>query len=232
MPIVSAGREDPAVGLFAHGDVVVRHGRRRRRWCARATSASRRARASSWRASTAAASSAALMAPGPADGQRADRHAAGHLHDGVAARPGRQRVADSIGTPNTGSGVIAAVMPGRCAAPPAPATMILKARRPARPWRTRTSRSGVRWAETMSASWPTPSASRVAAACRMVAQSDWLPMMMATGLVATGLVVTGLGVGNPGSWGDTTLSKMAKSVLAEGGAARKPPGGGAHSGVR
>jgi hypothetical protein len=28
---------------------------------------------------------------------------------------------DSTGTPNTGSGVIAAVMPGKCAAPPAPA---------------------------------------------------------------------------------------------------------------
>ena len=33
---------------------------------------------------------------------------------------------DSTGTPNTGSVVIAAVMPGRCAAPPAPAMMTLK----------------------------------------------------------------------------------------------------------
>ena len=33
---------------------------------------------------------------------------------------------DSTGTPNTGSGVSAAVMPGRCAAPPAPAMMTLK----------------------------------------------------------------------------------------------------------
>jgi hypothetical protein len=33
---------------------------------------------------------------------------------------------DSTGTPNTGSGVSAAVMPGRCAAPPAPAMITLK----------------------------------------------------------------------------------------------------------
>src|SRR5215203_2682540 len=33
----------------------------------------------------------------------------------------------------------------------------------------------------MRASYPTPSASRVSAACRIVAQSDWLPMMTATG---------------------------------------------------
>ncbi len=34
----------------------------------------------------------------------------------------------STGTPNTGSGVIAAVMPGRCAAPPAPAMMTFRPR--------------------------------------------------------------------------------------------------------
>ena len=33
---------------------------------------------------------------------------------------------DSTGTPNTGSGVSAAIMPGRCAAPPAPAMITLK----------------------------------------------------------------------------------------------------------
>ena len=44
-----------------------------------------------------------------------------------------------------------------------------------------TSRSGVRWAETIRAMKGTPSAASVSAACRMVAQSDWLPMMMATG---------------------------------------------------
>ena len=34
----------------------------------------------------------------------------------------------SIGTPSTGSGVIDAVIPGRCAAPPAPAMTILSPR--------------------------------------------------------------------------------------------------------
>ena len=34
----------------------------------------------------------------------------------------------SIGTPSTGKGVIAATMPGRCAAPPAPATITSRPR--------------------------------------------------------------------------------------------------------
>ena len=86
----------------------------------------------------------------------------------------------SAGTPKAGSGVIDAAMPGRCAPPPAPAIATLKPAAFA-PLAKATSRSGVRWAETMRASWGTPSASSVSAAWRMVAQSDWLPMMMATG---------------------------------------------------
>ena len=39
-------------------------------------------------------------------------------------------------------------------------------------------RSGVRCAETIRASWPTPNASSMCAAACMVPQSDWLPMMM------------------------------------------------------
>ena len=70
---------------------------------------------------------------------------------------------DSTGTPNTGSGVIAAVMPGRWAAPPAPAMMTLKPPRRA-PFAKAKRRSGVRCAETIRASWATPSASRVSAA--------------------------------------------------------------------
>src|SRR5918997_6866443 len=42
----------------------------------------------------------------------------------------------------------------------------------------------------MRASYATPTASRVSAACRMVAQSDWLPMMMATGF--TVMTLSGL----------------------------------------
>lgn len=58
---------------------------------------------------------------------------------------------DSTGTPKTGSDVIAAVMPGRCAAPPAPAITTLKPASRA-PLANETRRSGVRWAETMRAS--------------------------------------------------------------------------------
>src|SRR4051812_42650193 len=43
-----------------------------------------------------------------------------------------------------------------------------------------TRRSGVRWAETIRASYSTSSASSVSAARRMVGQSVWLPMTMAT----------------------------------------------------
>ena len=42
-------------------------------------------------------------------------------------------------------------------------------------------RSGVRCAETIRASWATPSLSSASAAQRIVGQSDWLPMTIATG---------------------------------------------------
>ena len=58
---------------------------------------------------------------------------------------------EGTGTPNTGSVVMAAVMPGRCAAPPAPAMTTLKPAAFA-PLAKATSRSGVRWAETIRAS--------------------------------------------------------------------------------
>jgi len=50
-----------------------------------------------------------------------------------------------------------------------------------------TSRSGVRCAETMRASKPTPSSRSVSAARRIVDQSDWLPMTMAIGLAGAGM---------------------------------------------
>jgi hypothetical protein len=43
--------------------------------------------------------------------------------DSSASRPSRCAPAGVTGTPITGSGVAAATMPGRCAAPPAPAMM-------------------------------------------------------------------------------------------------------------
>src|SRR4051794_39330758 len=73
-------------------------------------------------------------------------------------------------------------MPGRCAAPPAPAMMTLKPAALA-PFAKATIRSGVRCAETIRCSLLTPSAVSVSAANRMVSQSDWLPMMMATAAV-------------------------------------------------
>src|SRR4051794_27982565 len=74
-------------------------------------------------------------------------------------------------------------MPGRWAAPPAPAMMTLKPAALA-PLAKANSRSGVRWAETMRFSQSIPSTASVSAAWRMVSQSDWLPMMMATAVIS------------------------------------------------
>jgi len=82
-------------------------------------------------------------------------------------------------------------MPGKCAAPPAPAMITLKPAALA-PLAKANSRSGVRWAETMRFSDATPSAASVSAAWRMVSQSDWLPMMMAMGAVMRSILF-----GNP-----------------------------------
>ena len=138
-------------------------------------------------ASIGAASSAALTAPGLADRQRADRNARRHLDDGEQAVLAATAPCDSTGTPNTGSGVSAAVMPGRCAAPPAPAMITLK------PAALRALGEIVRGGPACGG--PRRSAPRarrrarraISAACRMVAQSDWLPMMMATGFIAVTL---------------------------------------------
>ena len=85
----------------------------------------RAARAGSDRARIWAASRPALRAPGLADRQRPHRHAGRHLHDGEQGIQAVQRLG-LHGTPSTGSSVSAAVMPGRCAAPPAPAMITLK----------------------------------------------------------------------------------------------------------
>src|SRR5579862_851774 len=86
---------------------------------------------------------------------------------------------DSTGTPNTGKCVFAAVMPGRCAAPPAPA-MMTSMPRPAAPDAYSKSKSGVRCAETTRVSKGTPSAVSVSAAWLIVSQSDFEPMMIPT----------------------------------------------------
>ena len=85
----------------------------------------------------------------------------------------------STGTPSTGSHVWAAIMPGRCAAPPAPAMMTWMPR-PAASLANEAMRSGVRWAETMRDSRGIPKLSNSSTACRMVSQSDLLPITTAT----------------------------------------------------
>src|SRR5690606_18743450 len=93
----------------------------------------------------------------------------------------------STGTPSTGRWVIAATMPGRCAAPPAPAMITLNPSSAA-PLAKVARRSGVRCAETIRASCATPSLSSASAARRMVGQSDWLPMTIATGAVISAIL--------------------------------------------
>ena len=83
---------------------------------------------------------------GPADGQRRHRDAGRHLHDRQQRIEAVQRL-DSTGTPSTGSIVLAAAMPGRWAAPPAPAISTSSPRASADPAYSN-SRSGVRWADT------------------------------------------------------------------------------------
>src|SRR5690348_9549513 len=86
---------------------------------------------------------------------------------------------DSTGTPSTGNTLFDAVIPGRCAAPPAPA-MITSIPRFSAPAAYSNSKSGVRCAETTRISCGTPSSSSVFAACSIVSQSDDEPMMIPT----------------------------------------------------
>ena len=84
----------------------------------------------------------------------------------------------ATGTPSTGTVVMAASMPGKCAAPPAPAMM---ARRPRlwALWAKATMSSGMRCAESTRASKGTPNCWRICTACSMVSQSELEPMTTA-----------------------------------------------------
>ena len=86
---------------------------------------------------------------------------------------------DCTGTPSTGRSVLLAHMPGRCAAPPAPAINTSNPR-PAADAAYSNSKSGVRCALTTRHSCGTPSSANCADACCIVSQSDWLPMIMPT----------------------------------------------------
>ena len=83
------------------------------------------------------------------------------------------------GTPSTGKCVMLATMPGKCAAPPAPA-MMTATPRPAAASAYSTRRLGVRWAETIFASCGTANSTSTSWARIITSQSDWLPMMMLT----------------------------------------------------
>ena len=86
---------------------------------------------------------------------------------------------DSTGTPRTGSGVFAAVMPGRCAAPPAPA-MITPRPRPAADSAYSNRKSGVRCAETTRDLVRHAQHLERRAAWAIVSQSDREPMITPT----------------------------------------------------
>src|ERR1051326_3093265 len=116
----------------------------------------------------------------------------------------------STGTPSTGREVQAAAMPGRWAAPPAPAmiTRNPRSRADAAYWR---SLSGVRCAETIRHSCGTPSAVNVSDACDMVAQSDWLPMMRPTRAMA----ISAGGMPDGGMSGWDTLTGPSGDVVGD-----------------
>ncbi len=89
------------------------------------------------------------------------------------------RVLLSTGTPSTGRLVILAVIPGRCAAPPAPAMITLRPRSLA-VFAYSKSLSGVLCADTILLSYFIFNSSRIRAAPSIVFQSDWEPIMIPT----------------------------------------------------
>src|ERR1700736_819144 len=86
---------------------------------------------------------------------------------------------DCTGTPSTGREVFAAVVPGKCAAPPAPAMMALRPRSRAEAAYSN-SRSGVRCAEITRTSCAIPRRVNVSAAACIVSQSEDDPIMTPT----------------------------------------------------
>src|SRR5258706_9055238 len=89
------------------------------------------------------------------------------------------RALDWTGTPSRGTDVLAAFVPAKCAAPPAPAMMAFRPRSRAVAAYSN-SRSGVRWADTTRTSCAMPRESSTPAAACIVSQSDDDPMMIPT----------------------------------------------------
>lgn len=83
------------------------------------------------------------------------------------------------GTPTTGSVTIAATIPGRCAAPPAPAIMTFNPL-PLASFAKETIRSGVRCADTIVNSKGTLNERRISAAGFMTGRSESEPIIIAT----------------------------------------------------
>ena len=88
----------------------------------------------------------------------------------------------------TGSTVWAATMPGRCAAPPAPA-MITSRPRSTAVVAYSAIHAGVRCADTIADSCGTLNRVSTSSAWRIVSQSDWLPMMTPTSGRGSGMCV-------------------------------------------
>src|SRR5580692_7528428 len=126
---------------------------------------------------------------------------------------------DSTGTPSTGSTVFEAVIPGKCAAPPAPAIITSRPRFSALEAYAKR-RSGVRCAETTRFSCGTPSSARVLATCSIVSQSEDDPMIMPTSGCPPELAPPGLAffarffaIGNQCAGKDRTRSQDAYSTV-------------------
>ena len=90
-----------------------------------------------------------------------------------------RRYFDGTGTPSTGTMVLAAIMPGRWAAPPAPAMIARRPRARALSAYANIS-SGMRCADTTCASYGTPNSLRMATACCITSQSDDEPITTPT----------------------------------------------------
>ena len=118
--------------------------------CRAENSATRRASSTSESARIRAASSPAFFAPAsPMASVPTGMPAGICTMESSESMPFRALL--SIGTPSTGRSVSEAVIPGRCAAPPAPA-MITRQPAALAPLAKAYMRSGVRWAETTLAS--------------------------------------------------------------------------------
>ena len=139
-------------------------------------------RSASWRRRGRARRAARRCAPRPPTRWRPARPRASARS--TAASPSRRDVASGTGTPITGSGVTDASMPGRCAAPPAPAT-ITRSPRPAAAAPYSSISRGVRCAETTRTSCGTSNSASACAAGSIVGQSESLPITTPTSSSAT-----------------------------------------------